>query len=54
LPIVGRRTELGGIAFEVPRMCGITYVAELNRAGAGWVGKASSGYYGLLLDLKAD
>ena len=53
-PIVGRQTEFGGIAFEVPRMCGITYVAELNRSGSGWIGKASSGYYGLWLDLKAD
>ena len=54
--IVGRQTEFGGIAFEVPRICGITYDAELNRAatGSGWVGKASSGYYNLLLDLKAD
>ena len=55
LPIVGRQTESGGIAFEVPRMCGISYVAELNRSASGWVGKASSmSGFGLMLDLKAD
>lgn len=54
LPIVGRQTE-SGIAFEVPRMCGIAYGAELNRSPAGWVGKASSmSGFGLMLDLKAN
>ena len=55
LPIVGRRNEFGGIAFEVPRMCGVGYMAELDRSPSGWVGRASSGYgWGLALDLKAD
>lgn len=54
LPIVGRQTEFGGIVFEVPRICGLTYLAELNRSGSGWVGKASSSGFGLYLDLKAD
>jgi len=55
LPIVGRQTISGGIAFDVPRMCGISYVAELNRSSSGWVGKASSmSGYGLMLDLRAD
>ena len=55
LPIVGQWNEWGGIAFEVPKVCGLAYVAELNRSGAGWVGKASSmSGYGLYLDLKAD
>ena len=54
LSIVGRQTE-SGIAFEVPRMCGLAYVAELNRSPSGWVGKASSmSGYGLMLDLRAD
>jgi len=54
LPIVGRQTDTG-IVFEVPRKCGIAYVAELNRSSSGWVGKASSmSGYGLMLDLKAD
>ena len=55
LPIVGRQTDFGGIAFEVPRMCGIGYFAELNRSASGWVGRASSGYgWGLALDLSAN
>ena len=55
VPIVGQWNEWGGIAFEVPRMCGLAYLAELDRAGPGWVGKASSlTGYGLYLDLKAD
>jgi hypothetical protein len=55
VPIVGRQTISGGIAFDVPRMCGISYLAELNRSSSGWVGKASSmSGYGLMLDLRAD
>jgi hypothetical protein len=55
LPIVGRQGDFGGIAFEVPRMCGIAYLVELNRSSSGWVGKASSmSGFGLYLDLKAD
>jgi len=55
LPIVGQWNQWGGIAFEVPRMCGIAYLAELNRSSSGWVGKASSmSGYGLYLDLRAD
>jgi len=55
VPIVGQWNEWGGIAFEVPRMCGLAYLAELNRTGSGWVGKASSmSGYGLYVDLKAD
>ena len=54
LPIVGRQTDQG-IEFEVPRMCGIAYVAELKRSPSGWVGQASSmSGYGLLLELKAN
>ena len=54
LPIVGRQTD-EGIAFEVPRMCGIAYVAELRRSPSGWVGQASSmSGYGLYLELKAN
>jgi hypothetical protein len=55
LPIVGRQTDLGGIAFEVPRVCGVGYLAELYRSPSGWVGRASSGYgWGLALDLSAN
>ncbi len=55
VPIVGRQTE-SGIAFQVPKMCNISYVVELRRDGSGWTGTASNSMrgFGLELDLKAN
>ena len=55
VPIVGRKTE-SGIAFEVPRMCNISYSVQLHREASGWIGTASNSMrgFGLELDLKAN
>ena len=55
LPIVGRETE-SGIAFEVPKKCGISYSIQLRREASGWIGTASNSMrgFGLELDLKAN